>query len=107
MIDKSKLVCEHCGGSKHTIEGCFKLIRYPDWWEELKPQKVAAKALVIQTGGKTQMETSNPPITLSPTPEATIVPTTEEKDKGSFCLACIEVTKKGKSHVNQTLKSHI
>jgi hypothetical protein len=30
-IDKSQLRCDYCGGSRHTKEECFKLIRYPDW----------------------------------------------------------------------------
>ena len=32
--DKSKLRCSHCEISKHTRETCFKLIGFPDWWED-------------------------------------------------------------------------
>ncbi|VFQ87026.1 unnamed protein product [Cuscuta campestris] len=32
--DKSKLKCTYCGGTKHTAEGCFKRIGYPDWWPD-------------------------------------------------------------------------
>ncbi|KAH6760951.1 hypothetical protein C2S51_017900 [Perilla frutescens var. frutescens] len=33
-IDKSKLHCSHCGMTKHTKETCFKLVGYPEWWED-------------------------------------------------------------------------
>ena len=29
--DKSHLKCSHCGGTRHTKEGCFKLIGFPEW----------------------------------------------------------------------------
>ncbi|VFQ90027.1 unnamed protein product [Cuscuta campestris] len=32
--DKSKLKCTYCGETKHTEDGCFKRIRYPDWWPD-------------------------------------------------------------------------
>ena len=28
--DRTHLKCTHCGGTKHTKEGCFKLIWYPE-----------------------------------------------------------------------------
>ena len=34
MEDKSHLKCSHRGGSRHTKEGCLKLIDFPEWWEE-------------------------------------------------------------------------
>ncbi|KAG6424722.1 hypothetical protein SASPL_115142 [Salvia splendens] len=33
-IDKSKLVCSHCGKPKHTRETCFEVVGYPEWWED-------------------------------------------------------------------------
>ena len=48
--DKTHLKCSHCGGTKQTKEGCFKLIVYPEWWEDLRQRKAATK--VIKTGGK-------------------------------------------------------
>ena len=30
------LKCTHCGNQKHTRENCFKLHRYPDWWNDLQ-----------------------------------------------------------------------
>lgn len=33
-IDKSKLYCTHCGMTKHTKETCFKLVGFPEWWED-------------------------------------------------------------------------
>lgn len=39
-IDKSKMKCSHCGMTKHTKETCFKLVGYPEWWEDNhKPPK--------------------------------------------------------------------
>jgi hypothetical protein len=35
-IDKAKLKCTHCGGSRHVKEGCFKFIGYPNWWKDPK-----------------------------------------------------------------------
>ncbi|XP_042030084.1 uncharacterized protein LOC121777015 [Salvia splendens] len=37
--DKSKLVCTHCGGKKHTKDTCFLIHRYPEWWEEMKKSR--------------------------------------------------------------------
>ncbi|KAM0055872.1 putative RNA-directed DNA polymerase [Helianthus debilis subsp. tardiflorus] len=33
-VDKMKLKCDHCGMVKHTKEKCFKLVGYPDWWND-------------------------------------------------------------------------
>lgn len=30
-------VCSHCGRPRHTAENCFRLIGYPEWWED-KPR---------------------------------------------------------------------
>ncbi|CAL8163890.1 unnamed protein product [Prunus armeniaca] len=36
----------HCGGSKHSRVGCYKLIRYPNWWDHSEtPRKNSSKAL--------------------------------------------------------------
>ncbi|CAH1427920.1 unnamed protein product [Lactuca virosa] len=32
--DKSHLKCEHCKKTRHTKEQCFKLVGYPEWWNE-------------------------------------------------------------------------
>ncbi|XP_019158475.1 PREDICTED: uncharacterized protein LOC109155214 [Ipomoea nil] len=32
--DKSQLNCSHCGMSKHTKEQCFKIVGYPEWWND-------------------------------------------------------------------------
>ncbi|KAK9070364.1 hypothetical protein SSX86_010766 [Deinandra increscens subsp. villosa] len=32
--DKSKLKCSHCGMMKHTKDQCFKLVGFPDWWND-------------------------------------------------------------------------
>ncbi|KAG8634487.1 hypothetical protein MANES_17G044450v8 [Manihot esculenta] len=41
--DKSSLKCTHCGGPRHTRDGCFKIIGYPEWWEENKIHKKKGK----------------------------------------------------------------
>jgi hypothetical protein len=32
--DKSRLKCSHCGMNKHTKEQCFKIVGYPEWWND-------------------------------------------------------------------------
>ena len=70
-VDKSHLRCDHCGISRHTKEGCFKRIGYPNRWENLKQRKVAVNALVTQVGGKAQLVTTVPPLAATPQPEET------------------------------------
>ena len=52
--DKAKLRCTHCGGTRHTRDGCFKLIGYPEWWQGRKgqQQRVAAGASTIAVGDR-------------------------------------------------------
>ena len=42
--DRRKLRCTHCGGSRHTKKGCFKLVGYPEWWDDLQKRRAATKA---------------------------------------------------------------
>ena len=78
MEDKTHLRCSHCGGSRHTKEGCFKLIGFPEWWEEHRQRKAATKVQSTRTGGKAHMVTYGltieTPLTKEPTPH--------EKNKG-------------------------
>ncbi|KAJ0435908.1 hypothetical protein HanIR_Chr17g0898571 [Helianthus annuus] len=37
--DKSKLYCTHCKMKKHTKETCFRLVGYPEWWEDGHKEK--------------------------------------------------------------------
>ena len=55
--DRRKLRCTYCGGSRHTKEGCFKLVGYPEWWDDLQKRKAAAKAPASRTGGKANLIT--------------------------------------------------
>ncbi|CAO2835123.1 unnamed protein product [Amaranthus hypochondriacus] len=34
--EKAHLRCTHCGGARHTKEGCFQIVGYPEWWPEWK-----------------------------------------------------------------------
>ena len=42
--------CSHCGGSRHTKDGCFKIIGYPEWWDDLQQNKAATKAAMNRAG---------------------------------------------------------
>jgi gag-polypeptide of LTR copia-type len=41
--ERSKLKCNHCGGTGHLKEGCFKLIGYPDWYHEKRAKQQSDK----------------------------------------------------------------
>ena len=58
--DRSNLTCTHFGGSRHTREGCFKLIEYPEWWDEHKQRKTATKATISWTANKVNVVTALP-----------------------------------------------
>ena len=54
--DRSHLRCNHCGGTRNTKEGCFKLVRYPEWWDDHKKGKATAKnPMVSRAGGKAHL----------------------------------------------------
>lgn len=53
--DQSNLKCTHFGGSRHTREGCFKLVGYSELWDELKQRKVATKATVSRINDKANL----------------------------------------------------
>ena len=36
--EKENRFCDHCNGKEHTMETCFKLKGYPDWYKDLKWQ---------------------------------------------------------------------
>ncbi|XP_057540796.1 uncharacterized protein LOC130818653 [Amaranthus tricolor] len=59
--DRRKLRCTHCGGSRHTKEGCFKLVGYPEWWDDLQKRRAATKAPASRTGGKANLSTTDQP----------------------------------------------
>ncbi|XP_057523858.1 uncharacterized protein LOC130803672 [Amaranthus tricolor] len=44
--------------SRHTKDTCFKLVGYPDWWEDLQKKKAATKAPVHRAGGKALLSTA-------------------------------------------------
>ena len=55
--DKSKLKCSHCGGTRHTKEGCFKLVGYPDWWPDTKKRGNRGTSNVTTTATGSQSTT--------------------------------------------------
>ncbi|KAJ0868825.1 putative RNA-directed DNA polymerase [Helianthus annuus] len=54
-IDKSKLKCNHCGMTKHMKDQCFKLVGFPEWWNDGHKKR---KNLVTE-GGKTVAAVGN------------------------------------------------
>lgn len=38
-IDKNNLRCTHCGMTRHTKDTCFRLVGYPEWWEDNHKEK--------------------------------------------------------------------
>ena len=50
--DKSKLICSHCGGKKHTKDTCFHIHGFPEWWEEMKKARQARNAGRNSGGGR-------------------------------------------------------
>ena len=67
MEGKTHLRCSHCGGIRHTKEGCFKLIDFPEWWEEHRQRKADTKVQSARTGGKAHLATGVPFPTSEPT----------------------------------------
>ncbi|XP_057517145.1 uncharacterized protein LOC130798249 [Amaranthus tricolor] len=45
---KFERVCEHCKGKGHTIDQCFKLIGYPEWYTNKKGKSVSRTAANVQ-----------------------------------------------------------
>ena len=59
--DRSHLRCSHCGGTRHTKEGFFKLVGYPEWWDDHKKRKATAKNPTIsRAGGKAHLASGFP-----------------------------------------------
>ncbi|GAV90875.1 gag_pre-integrs domain-containing protein, partial [Cephalotus follicularis] len=57
--------CTKCGNPRHTIETCFQVHGYPEWWKELKARKQAGR-------GKAAMVTAEPELSLVPQDECPI-----------------------------------
>ncbi|KAJ0927704.1 putative RNA-directed DNA polymerase [Helianthus annuus] len=55
-IDKSKLKCTHCGMMKHTKDQCFKLVGFPEWWNDGHKK---GKNIGGNDGGKTATTIGN------------------------------------------------
>ncbi|KAI5319406.1 hypothetical protein L3X38_039114 [Prunus dulcis] len=65
--------CTHCGGSKHTRDGCYELIGYPDWWDHSKaPRKNRGKSLDTSSDSAPV----SPAVQTAPAPASTSVVTT-------------------------------
>ena len=83
MEDKTHLKCSYCGGSRHTGEGCFKLIGFPEWWEEHQQRKIATKAPSTRAGGKANMTTGVPHTASMPIDEPTHKTKAKEDSNGN------------------------
>ncbi|KAI5337538.1 hypothetical protein L3X38_016809 [Prunus dulcis] len=65
--------CTHCGGSKHTRDGCYKLIGYPDRWDHSKaPHKNRGKSLDTSSDSASV----SPAVPTAPAPVSASVATT-------------------------------
>ncbi|XP_078161806.1 uncharacterized protein LOC144557152 [Carex rostrata] len=53
--EKGKLKCSHCGGTGYLKECCFKIIGYPDWYQEKRMKQQGDKMK-----GKANWTTTNP-----------------------------------------------
>lgn len=58
-IDKSKLKCTHCGMMKHIKEQCFKLVGFPEWWNDGHKKGKT----VGEEGGTATAAVGNPKVT--------------------------------------------
>ncbi|XP_071687201.1 uncharacterized protein [Rutidosis leptorrhynchoides] len=57
--DRDNLKCDECGMKRHTKEQCFKVIGYPEWWNNgHKKGKAAIVTPVAATGGNQQANNS-------------------------------------------------
>ncbi|XP_071704383.1 uncharacterized protein [Rutidosis leptorrhynchoides] len=57
--DKDNLKCSECGLKRHTKEQCFKVIGYPEWWNDgHKKGKAAIVTPVAATRGNQQVNNS-------------------------------------------------
>ncbi|KAH6780584.1 hypothetical protein C2S52_011821 [Perilla frutescens var. hirtella] len=74
--EKSKLKCEHCGGSGHLKQDCFELIGIPDWYHKFKAEKGKNRAHCV-----TEQPDSLPNISEAP---ALITKSTEIDDLGDI-----------------------
>ena len=61
-IDKSRLVCSHCGMTKHTRETCFHLIGFPEWWEDghKENRNSKAKGKMVIVGQEAPQDSKSP-----------------------------------------------
>ena len=81
--DRTNLRCSHCSSKGHTKDGCFKLIGYPDWWEDLQKKKATTKAPASRIGGKALLAAIDP---------------TGGSDEGGVCMEISETGKPRENH---------
>ncbi|OAY30466.2 hypothetical protein MANES_14G029767v8 [Manihot esculenta] len=87
------LKCTHCSGSQHTRDGCFKIIGYPEWWEENNIRKNKGKG---QGAGNTATVTTSG--TKKAACDNNLIGQTEENSgngQGSGVAAALQGAKKG------------
>ncbi|XP_071687777.1 uncharacterized protein [Rutidosis leptorrhynchoides] len=57
--DKDKLECGKCGMKRHTKEQCFKVIGYPEWWNDGHTKgKASMVTVAVATGGNLEANNS-------------------------------------------------
>ena len=60
--EKMEKICDHCKGRGHTMDQCFKLIGYPDWYNSIKGGKKG------NTGGQGYKMVANAQVDYGDTP---------------------------------------
>lgn len=63
-VSSDSMKCTHCGNSKHTRETCFKLHRYPDWWNDLQARKKREASATDDHTGRAVVVICDPSLSL-------------------------------------------
>jgi hypothetical protein len=64
IVDKSKLKCSHCGGTRHVKEQCFQIVGYPEWYikrknnnkQQISKGKTAIATTITELGRHAQTQ---------------------------------------------------
>ncbi|CAL2272720.1 unnamed protein product [Prunus armeniaca] len=73
--------CTHCGGDKHTRDGCYELIGYLDWWDH---SKAHSKNMSKSLNTSSESDLVSPMISATPAPTSAFIATTSGTDHMTF-----------------------
>lgn len=78
--------CSHCGGSSHTLETCFKLHGYPDWWDDFQAKRKKTGPPPTKPAAQASLATGVPPsLSLIPSDSLPVDLNTPEGSPISLC----------------------